>query len=260
MDEEGDGRMFFEEFTPNIKILSVMKLSWDESNGYAKPRKFHAISFRVKGNANYALEGQNLSVTNGDFLYIPQNVGYHIEAKEEELYVIHFKSRDIKQNFLEVCQMYNFSKVKSLFANCYEAWTKKEPGYYYKVLALFYLILEQVSISTASEFIDESYLKIKPAVDYIHMHFHKPNLSVNMLCELVNMSDTYFRKLFYQHLKTTPIKYINKLRISYAKDLINSDYYKIIQIAKASGFEDEKYFSRTFKEQTGYTPTEYKDL
>ena len=259
MATEGGGGMFFEKFTPNIKILSVLKLSWNESNDYAKPRKFHAISFRIKGNANYVLEGQNLSVTNGDLLFVPQNVGYHIESKHEELYVIHFKSRDIKQNFFEVFHIYNFSKVKALFASCYEAWTKKEPGYYYKVLAQFYLILEQVYMSTANEFMDDSYRKIQPAVDYIHMHFQEPNLSVTMLCELVNMSDTYFRKLFYRHIKTTPIKYINELRISYAKDLISSDYYKISQIAKASGFEDEKYFSRTFKEQTGYSPTEYKN-
>lgn len=252
--------MFFEEYTPNIKILSVMKLSWDESNGYAKPRKFHAVSFRIKGNATHEFDGQNIRVTNGDLLFIPRNVGYHIEAESEELYVIHFKSRDIKQNSLEVTHMYNFSKVKSLFASCYEAWSKKEPGYYFKVLAQFYLILEQISISTANQFMDESYFKIKPAVDYIHMHFQESTLSVTMLCKLVNMSDTYFRKLFLKHIKTTPIKYINKLRISYAMDLINSDYYKINQIAKASGFEDEKYFSRTFKEHTGYTPTEYKNL
>lgn len=56
----------------------------------------------------------------------------------------------------------------------------------------------------------------------------------------------------------TPIKYINNLKLSRAKELIVSDYYSIPKISELSGFGDESYFCRYFKKMTGMTATEYR--
>lgn len=250
--------MFFQNEVPNI--ISVMKLSWEESNSYAASRNFHALSFRITGNANYLSNDTQLKVGTGDLLFVPKGVGYHIHGRQEELYVIHFTCDEITQKHLEVFHTYDAVKIKNIFSRCYEIWSKKMPGYNYATLAQFCLILEQVCKISSMQFTDESYQKIKPALDYIHLHFHDSELSIPMLCKLANMSDTYFRKLFFQHAKTTPQKYITQLRIAHAKELIKSDYYKMIQISKACGFDDEKYFYKVFKQHTGFTPIEYKNL
>lgn len=250
--------MLFENFVSNIKVLTVLKLSWDYSDAEAAPRKFHAISFRVKGNAHYKLSGSEVHSTSGDVLFVPEDVGYHIKAEEEELYVIHFEMKDLKQDELEVFHIADYYKAKGLFVACYEEWNKKEPGYYFKVMSILFHILELMSTSSTSKFSDPNYPKIKPAVDYIHAHFKETSISVPTLCRLVNMSDTYLRKLFLRFYGTTPIKYINSLRISYAKELIESGYYNIEQIASETGFEDSKYFSTVFKNFTGCSPATYK--
>lgn len=95
-------------------------------------------------------------------------------------------------------------------------------------------------------------------MDYLHGNFTDSDLSVLTLCKIAHLSDTWFRKLFYNCYQITPVKYINNLRISYAKELIESGYYKIEQIAGMAGFDDAKYFSTVFRQHTGLSPADYR--
>lgn len=251
--------MFFDDFVSNVKILTVLKLSWKQSNAIANPRNFHALSFRTKANVRYTVNNNTISVHEGDILFVPENLSYHIQAEEEELYVIHFELPEKKQNSLEVFHIGDFSKAKRLFSNCYEIWNQKESGYYFKTLSIFYRIIEMMEISVLEKNTDKTYQDLLPAVQYIHAHFEDASLTVLQLCKIVHMSDTWFRKLFIKCYGTTPIKYINNLRINYAKELIESGYYKIENIASLVGFNDPKYFSIVFKQYTGCSPSTYRD-
>ncbi len=61
------------------------------------------------------------------------------------------------------------------------------------------------------------------------------------------MSDTYFRKLFVERFSVTPLKYINRLKLNYAKELLLSDYYTVEEIAEKCGFNNINYFSLFIK-------------
>lgn len=67
----------------------------------------------------------------------------------------------------------------------------------------------------------------------------------------------YFRKLFCEIYGTSPIKYVNNLRIKKAKEALGSDYSSISDIALMLGFNNIYEFSRAFKAHTGSSPTEY---
>ena len=236
----------------------MLKLSWDESNADASPRNFHAISFRITGNARYTVKETELTVRDGSLLFVPENVGYHITSQKEELYVIHFELPEKIQTHLELLHIEDCAKTRKLFENCYEIWTKKEPGYYYKVLSIFYQILALLSVSRFNQQTDNMHQRLKPAMDYLHAHYTDPDINVLMLCRLTDLSDTWFRKLFASCYKTTPIKYINTLRIEYAKELLESGYYKVETVAEMTGFEDPKYFSTLFKQYTGQAPSQFR--
>ena len=249
--------MFFDDFICNVKILTVLKLSWDSSDADAAPRKFHALSFRVTGDACYSYDDNTIQIQAGDVLFVPEDVGYHIKAQKEELYAIHYKLDEKKQSTLEAFHVTDKAKLQRLFSACYEVWSKKEPGYYFKALSIFYNILQLMYASSSNILTDESYLEMKLAIDYLHAHFSDPDCSVLTLCNLANMSDTWFRKLFFKYYGTTPVKYINNLRINYAKELIESGYYKIEQISEKAGFGSSKYFSTVFKQYAGCSPSDY---
>lgn len=250
--------MFLDNFTCNIKILTVLKLNWNFSDTDAEHRNYHALSFRVKGNASFSYNNTTLSVRSGDILFAPENLEYHINAQDEELYVIHFILPDKKYNNLEVFRIEDYTKAQKLFNACLELWNKKEPGYQIKTMSVFFDILALITISSIQAETDDNHQKIEPAIEYLRTHFTQPELSVLTLCDLVHMSDTWFRKLFFKCYGTKPTKYINTLRINYAKELLESGYYTVEETAEMSGFENPKYFSTIFKQFTGCTPSKYR--
>ncbi|MDO5479350.1 MAG: helix-turn-helix transcriptional regulator, partial [Clostridia bacterium] len=66
------------------------------------------------------------------------------------------------------------------------------------------------------------------------------------------------RRIFKSAAKTSPIKYINYLRLEKAKNLLSESSLKVSEIAVQVGFSDSFYFSRLFKKETGVSPASFK--
>jgi AraC-like DNA-binding protein len=66
----------------------------------------------------------------------------------------------------------------------------------------------------------------------------------------------YLRKIFKYFYGTSPINYINNLKLTYAQELLSSGLYTVTEVAFSSGFQDVCHFSRVFKKATGKTPTQ----
>ena len=98
---------------------------------------------------------------------------------------------------------------------------------------------------------------INPAIDYIYREYTNDNIEISHLADICNISEAYFRRIFLKSYGISPIKYINNLKIERAKELISSGLYSISDAAAASGFHDDSYFSRKFRNATGVSPSEY---
>lgn len=251
--------MLLDDLICDVKILTVRKLAWNNTDADVSPRKFSALSLRIKGDAALSAAGETVCPQTGDILFVPENLGYYVKSEAEEIYVIHFKSNSKFDEKIELFPKPDFAKLSKLFSLCYEIWNKKEQGYYFKTLSVFYNIIEILSKSSVKELYDETYLKLMPAMDYLKTHFNKHDLSVITLANLVNISDTHFRKLFFEIYHTTPKKYINDMRISYAKELIESKYYTLSEVSEMAGFNDVKYFYTVFKKYANMQPTAFKN-
>jgi AraC-like DNA-binding protein len=72
-------------------------------------------------------------------------------------------------------------------------------------------------------------------------------------------SQSYFRKLFKRSTGHSPLGYLNRMRIEYAKHQIQQYFGARLMkdIALNSGFSDPYYFSRVFHQFEGVSPTEY---
>ncbi|MBQ2743144.1 MAG: helix-turn-helix transcriptional regulator [Oscillospiraceae bacterium] len=98
--------------------------------------------------------------------------------------------------------------------------------------------------------------KLADAASYIHEHF----LTITTVDEIAascNISATYLQRIFKKHLSTTPTAYINELRISYAKNLIQNGE-SLTSACYNSGFSDYTYFASKFKSITSISPSQFK--
>ena len=102
----------------------------------------------------------------------------------------------------------------------------------------------------------------KPVIkcmDYIYNHLNEP-IHTKDLARHVNLSETYLSALFKKEVCINMTDYIRKLRISAAKNMLKYSDYSYAEISAALAFSNQSYFGRLFKEDTGYTPKEYRTM
>lgn len=75
---------------------------------------------------------------------------------------------------------------------------------------------------------------------------------------MCGITPEYFRKIFKAYYGVSPLKYINALKITHAKELLDSGMYSVTEAALRSGYTDLSYFSREFKKETGNSPKYYR--
>lgn len=98
---------------------------------------------------------------------------------------------------------------------------------------------------------------IKKAITFITDHFSE-NLTLEAVAECTGLNPAYFSSIFKKSTGSSFKEYLNILRIEESKRLLSFTDYSIIDIAIATGFEDQSYFSRVFKKYTGLTPRQYR--
>ncbi|MFT8352232.1 response regulator transcription factor [Clostridium saccharoperbutylacetonicum] len=84
-------------------------------------------------------------------------------------------------------------------------------------------------------------------------------ISIHDIAEKFGFTNEYLSKIFKKYTGVTPIKYITKIRINEAKQLlINQPELEIKKVGELIGYKDAFYFSRVFKSNVGVYPTDYR--
>ena len=91
---------------------------------------------------------------------------------------------------------------------------------------------------------------------YIERNFSK-QITSEKLSSIVGCSPSHLRAVFRKTYGDSPIKYLNKVRVEHAKEMLSSNVFTIEEIALSCGFQNVYYFSRVFKEYTGISPGKY---
>jgi transcriptional regulator GlxA family with amidase domain len=99
--------------------------------------------------------------------------------------------------------------------------------------------------------------RIGLAQEYLHENFAAP-FNVEEVAQRVGMSTRNFTRRFKQATGEPPVTYLHKLRINYAKRLLETDYKTIQEVCYEVGYEDVPFFRKIFKRYTGLAPKEYK--
>ncbi len=110
---------------------------------------------------------------------------------------------------------------------------------------------EEVPISTHPELI-----RIAHVLEFIEKNYDK-KISQSELLKICHMSRSSFQRTFLKSTGTTPKKYIIKVRLAHAVDLIATKKYNITGAAYATGFSDSNYFSRIFRRYFKMSPSTF---
>ena len=79
------------------------------------------------------------------------------------------------------------------------------------------------------------------------------------IAEKINVSYSWFRRIFKEYTGLAPAQYIKELKIQKGKELLTTTSLSAKEIAFKIGFEDHEYFFTAFKKKTGMTPIQYRE-
>ncbi|WP_054954923.1 helix-turn-helix domain-containing protein [Paenibacillus dakarensis] len=105
----------------------------------------------------------------------------------------------------------------------------------------------------------DSKSKLNPAFisQYIELHYME-NLYLDHMAEVLDTSSKYFSNYFKKTFGVNYVEYLNKVRLSHAREFLKNTDLSIAEIGEKTGYSNSSTFTTTFKKYCGVSPSEYR--
>ena len=99
--------------------------------------------------------------------------------------------------------------------------------------------------------------RVQHVVSFIRNNYQR-KLSLREIADTVNLSPWWLSHLFKHDMGTSPERYIARLRLEKAKDLLKNSFLSVKEVMTEVGMSDAGHFGRSFKAAYGVTPAKYR--
>lgn len=232
-------------------------------------RRDYQLLYISAGRAFFCLQDGKQEIPSGHMvLYRPgERQQYYYYAEDSpEVYWVHFSGYDVSQ----ILDKIGFADTHVLFCGLSFHYPElfrqiilelqlKRPCF--EELLCFYLqhIFTEIHRSQL-EFSADKYRNVdsmEAAVHFFNESFTH-DISIEEYAAGQHMSVSWFIRSFKQYMGLTPMQYITSIRINKAKELLKNTNCSIQEVSTLSGYENPFYFSRIFRKQTGFSPSQYR--
>ncbi|MBE7019994.1 MAG: helix-turn-helix domain-containing protein [Ruminococcaceae bacterium] len=244
-------------YKTNYKSPLMHKWEWPRE----RVRKTDSVIYILGGEAMICPGNNKFYVKTGDIVHRPVHLPYTAQGIKGPFYYFNISfEADTKNAVLNTVihdeKQYFLKKFETLFTR----WNNKKGQYILECKAMIYSLMAE--LLSEQEFInrsDKKYELLSKATTYIDNNISNPYFSIGELLTFLNVSDTYFRRIFKERYNVVPVKYISDLRMTTAEDYLKNSDMSIRKISETTGFSDISYFSKSFKARTGMSPSLYRE-
>ena len=231
--------------------------------------KEYILIYCVEGNGLLFFRGNKYEFIPHSFAVIPPNEPHHYRSSQTNpwsIYWVHF----LGENADELYTRYEENNKRQVRSIAYDA---ERLGLFNKILDLLEnnvtaKELEMISVSllyflsslvynfetvTASKNLDT----IDKSIEFMKENI-RSTLTLEQLAANQNLSVSRYSELFKQKTGNSAIRYFIRMKIQKSCQLLYFSDMNLKQICTEVGFQDQFYFSRTFKKIMGISPSKYK--
>lgn len=103
---------------------------------------------------------------------------------------------------------------------------------------------------------DEEIIKVQEWLD----QNYRTIVVISELAEQFRLSVRSLNRRFKLATNTSPLQYLQQVRIEHAKELLKQSNLAVTEVADMVGYQDASYFTSLFKKACAITPNEYRNL
>ena len=251
--------MDFSELVIQRVISSHRFFNETGAGSYRQNRGRSGVVLRFEGETEYTFNGQTLRSNLTHPVLLPKGSSYHWRCLERGGCLNVEFDTDFTSPHPIGFTVSEPEKLRALLQKLELLCLQRPPHWQMSARALTYEVLY---LLLASDTRESAYLPskkaelVRPAIDYIHLYYHTA-ISNETLAALTSLSVVYFRKLFKAATGLSPIQYLQRLRVEKAKEMLQSDYGTLADVAASVGYSGVFHFSKMFKSITGCSPGTY---
>ena len=106
-------------------------------------------------------------------------------------------------------------------------------------------------------FLQHQVSQIRPAINYVDANYDKA-MTLAEIAHASHLSASRLAHLFKEQMGITIIDYVTSVRIERAKGLLLATDQSCTEICFEVGYNNQSYFTRTFKALVGMTPRQFR--
>lgn len=256
MDFQEFNQIFTTDF--NIDGIACPYRTWDADTRYNyldSPRRRHGLMLLTDYPALFEFpDGRTVERNVGDLLLLPKGARYSVRFlvpphAETHPVVLNFRLSTasgtevtVNSNVVRLCR--DDGTLQPLFSATVHLYKSGTPSL---LKAKVYELFGQIFPVEETD---------QCGIGYINRHYTR-RFSIPELARRCAVSESVYRKQFKELTGTSPIQYINRLKIEKACQMLQSDDMRPHEISDFLNFYSVPYFYKVFKDFTGMTPQEY---
>lgn len=268
------------EFVPETKLRI-----WYNNEYKSYPAHRHTaleICIPIENDYKYMVGNKSYALVPGDILFIPPDTMHEVVCENEGcrfiyLFVIDFFKElhdfNFLSDFFKEPRLINESSFPTVYGKIYELFMTINDSYFLyenmvlempiysrlmDILSLLVTVNPQFNPIRLEESKTKSkYEKFKSLINHINAHF-MDDISLEWAANYVGFSKYHFSRLFKEYTYVTFYDFLMHRRMQAAKVLLTDTEKSVTEIAFQAGFNNLTSFTRSFKNMTGQTPSDYR--
>ena len=237
------------------------------TNSVSSGRLDYYLLYVISGKIKVDLGNGYTEASENTLMIVPPKCGYKhtVLGKSGEVnYLwVHFTGSEIKERlekygielFPAINETNPINNISNRFQKLFEGFARNDKFRDSDLSALLDRLLIEIGRAIFNKRAEK--ISLSKSLRYIN-EFYTSNIKITELAKIENMCMTSYNLHFKKQMGIAPTKYIIRLRMDSAKDLLKNSNLSISEISAMCGYNDYNFFSRAFKSVNGISPTEYR--
>ncbi len=216
----------------------------------------HQFIWVSEGEGHFTVEDTEYTLKQGEGLFFRANVPHTYNGEKGNFFTswITFSGCDNILDYYNIGTYFRFDVSTSMNTLCTElntlctgnstAMMRSAAGY-----SCLINVLEEIF---------ETSIPIETRVKRFMENNYATPLSLDEIAQHVNMDRYALCRYYNKNCNIRPMEQLKKIRISKAKHYLKYTSKSVDEIGKLCGFDSTSYFGKRFKEETNFSPGEYR--